>query len=148
MKFLSAGAERHALVALKRLEKVLRLEVGGEVVYFHDVRELVLSEVDVFVFVIVALAHVVVVEPRLLNRLFLFAVLQRQLGGDGAWKRDGSRRYESTDKLEHRDHELNKKQKLMPLTLCNGRPNVQTARSKFLWKRLKPVLFTLFIYFI
>lgn len=78
------GAERHALVALKRLEKVLRLEVGGEVVYLHDVRELVLSEVDVFVFIVVALAHVVVVEPRLLNRLFLFAVLQSQLGGDGA----------------------------------------------------------------
>lgn len=101
MKFFSAGLwgpSCHALVALKSLEKVLRLEVGREVVYLHDVRELVLSEVDVFVFVFVVSAHVVVVEPRLLNQLFLFALLQRQLGGgDGAQKRNGSRRYESTD---------------------------------------------------
>lgn len=83
-------AEHYALVTLKCLQEVLCLEFGGEVVYLHDVRELIISEVDVFVFVVVASVHVVVVEPWLLHRFLLFAVLKSQLGGDASveekWK--------------------------------------------------------------
>lgn len=74
---LLANRELHILVVLKQLEQVLCLELSREVVDLYDVRELVLSEVDVVT--VRVLAHVVVVEPGLLDRLLLSAFLRSQL---------------------------------------------------------------------